>query len=190
MKKWISVLLMCVACQACAHPAQVVIIRHGEKDFEGNLNQKGLERAEGLSIYFENQPELQIYGYPVAIFAARPTQNTFPFNHDDNTACCLQTMSPTAQLFKLPIHAGYAKSQEDEIAQFVLNYPPYKGKNILICWHNETIPRLAEAFGINPMTSFYPDDQFDQTWVITFIPAPSLQIYHQRLLFGDSNLVP
>lgn len=189
MKKWLFLALFYIS-HLAAHPAQVLIIRHGEKDFEGNLNQRGLERAEALSIYFENQLDLLIYGPPVALFAARPTLNTFPYGHDENTARCLQTVAPTAHLLKLPIHAGYAKFQEDKLAEFIMHHAPYKGKNILICWHHETIDRLAAAFGIDPPPSPYPNDQFDETWVITFIPSPSLQIYHQRLMFGDLNIFP
>lgn len=173
-----------------AQPAQVLIIRHAEKDFEGNLDQIGQERAEALSIYFTSQPDLQKYGSPVSIFAARPTVNTFPFGTDENTGRCLQTISPTAQQLRLPIHAGYAKFQEEELARFILDYAPYRGKNILICWHADTIADLAAAFGIVPTPAPYPDDEFDETWVITFVPAPSLHIFHQRLLFGDRNLVP
>lgn len=190
MIKWLVVILSCVVLQVHAHPAQVMIIRHAEKNFVGDLNQQGLERANALAVYFENQPELQIYGPPVAIFAARPTLNTFPYEFDDNSARCLQTVAPTAQLFKMPIHAGYAKFQEEELAEFIMSHGDYKGKNLVICWHSETIPELAAAFGIRPVPAIYPLEEFDQTWVITFIPAPSLQIYHQRLLFGDLNVNP
>lgn len=167
-----------------AQPAQVMIIRHAEKDAKGNLSQKGLERAGALATYFAKEPSLLVYGLPSALFAARPTENTFPFQPDDNTARCLQTLGPTAQAFTLPIHPGFAKFEESALAEFVLNNFRYDNQNVLICWQLETIPALAEAFGVqNPPV--YPSNQFDQTWVITFSPNAQLVVQQQKLMFGD-----
>jgi hypothetical protein len=181
----LAVFLANVSNQLLATPQQVIIIRHGEKDAVGNLSQKGLERAGALAPYFAYTATLNLYGLPVALFAARPTPPYPPFGPDENTQRCIQTIGPTGELLKLPIHSGYDKFQNTQIATFILNDSTYSGKNLIICWHHEMIQVLAEAFGIvNPPA--YPPNQYDQTWVITFNPAPSLTIYQQELLFGDT----
>lgn len=172
-----------------AIPAQVIIIRHGEKDAAGNLSQKGLERAGALAPYFAYTQSLITYGPPFSIFAARPTPNTPPYSADENTQRCLQTVSPTAQFLSLVIHSGYARFEEPQLADFVLNNPNYNGKNVLVCWHHEAIRNLAIAFGISSPPT-YPDDEFDLTWVITYASSPTLNIFHQRLLLGDLNITP
>lgn len=171
--------------QLPATPAQVILIRHAEKDAQGNLSQKGYERAGALAAYFDLTPVLTNFGPPFAIFAARPNPPVAPFHPDENTERCLQTVAPTAFSLKLPIHPGYDKLQFVELADFVLNNPLYDGKNILICWHHDTLPQLAQALGIaNPPV--YPAGSFDLTWLITYDPAPLLRVKHQQLLFGDS----
>lgn len=179
-------LIICsLASQLPAVPAQVMIIRHAEKEPGGNLSQKGLERAGALAPYFELTPALVIFGTPVSIFAARPTPSVSPYGIDESTQRCIQTVGPTAELLTLPIHSGYAKLQENALAAFVLSDPLYDGKNVLICWHHDTISQLAQAFGI-ASPPVYPGSTFDQTWVITYNPAPMLVILPQNLLFGDT----
>lgn len=187
MKK-ITVILSLFLCgfntQISAIPAQVMIIRHAEKDSTGNLSERGLERAGALAPYISLSSFLLNFGTPVAIFAARPNLNTPPFHPDEGTARCLQTVGPTAAFLKLPIHPGYAKLQESEIANFILNHSAYDGKNVLICWHHDVIQALAIALGAASAPPF--PEVFDQIWVITYSPIITLTIYQQSLLFGDT----
>lgn len=186
MKKTVISLLLAThlfAVSVYALPAQVLIIRHGEKGIEGNLSEKGLERAGALAPYFTKKPELLTFGEPVAIFAARPVRATPPFHPDENTERCLQTVGPTAEMLKLPIHPGFGKFDEQELANFILSNSKYDGKNVLICWHHDVIQQLAIDLGAMAAPVF--PDVFDQTWVITY-PGASLVILQQELLFGDT----
>jgi len=177
-------LLNIIATPLFSLPAQIIIIRHAEKDSLGNLSQRGWERAGALAPYLTKSSFLLNFGLPTAIFAARPTPNIFPYEVDENTLRCVQTVSPTAQFLNLPIHSGYAKFQEEILAQLILNNPNYDDKNILICWHHGRIPELAIALGASSAPTF--PYVFDQTWVITYSPSTDLIIYQQALLFGDA----
>lgn len=180
---------LCLACQMVtlsvfALPAQVIVIRHSEKDADGNLTQRGFERAGALAHYLTKSPYLTNFGTPVAIFAARPNNGKPPYQPDENTRRCLDSVGPTAQLLKLPIHAGFTKFQEPELAEFILNSSKYDGKNVLICWHHETIQELLIALGV---TSVEPvPDVFDLVWLIQYNPSANLTLYHQALFLGDT----
>lgn len=167
-------------CLLVAAPAQVIIIPTGEVDASGNLTEQGLERAGALPEYISFTPNLLFYGVPASIFAARPTSLS-----SDNTQACMLTVGPTAQTLKLPIHGGYSKLQNRNIASFILSNPNYNGKNILICWRPDSIQALAEAFGVSSPPTF-SRAVFNEAWVITFSPTASLMRLPQDLLASDT----
>ena len=56
-----------------ATPAQILIIRHGEKSEDGNgLSERGFARARALVQFFSSQPSMLEFGTPVAIYAGSP----------------------------------------------------------------------------------------------------------------------
>lgn len=177
-------------------PAQVIIIRHGEKDTtNGQLLPKGQSRAGALAAYLtefdptSTNPPLFNFGPPTAIFAARPALHS-----DDETIRCIQTVTPTAAKLKLPVHSPFGPLQENELAQLILNDPRYDGRNVLICWHHTLIAALIEAFGYAPPAGIIPyPNRFDLVWVMTF-PAPfppvTLSPILEELLFNDSTTFP
>ena len=84
-----------VAGQALAIPAQVVLIRHGEKPKQGNeLNQQGCERAFLLPDFFKNNPIVNAYGGPAGFFAMAPKSQ-------DSSVRAVQTLVPTVATFNL-----------------------------------------------------------------------------------------
>ena len=207
MKKILCALLLLYLEICVATPAQVMIIRHAEKNTITYAETgPGIERAQALGSYFTqiNDPKspgfvgkagltnitLFAYGPPFALYAARPVHLGGNFN-----TRCIQTIIPTALKLKLPIHSPYGPGQEHKLAQSILNNPQYNGKNILICWHYGVIPTLIEAFGYKCRYDVftYPDDRFDFVWVMTFPipnPVPKLDPILQKLLYGDLNTFP
>lgn len=190
---------------AFALPAQVIIVRHGEKNtVTGELTSAGVERVEALSSYLtepNNEPGfvgsaglsnvvLFNYGLPFALFASRPVQES-----DDFTVRCIQTLVPTALKLNLPIHSPYGPGQEQQLVQLIFNEPRFNGKNILICWHHTFIGSLIKAFGYLPPAGILPlyPNRFDLVWVMTF-PAPNpptiVNPILQQLLFGDPTTFP
>lgn len=206
MKKILHMLLFFYPALCFSVPAQVMIIRHAEKDtVTYKLTGPGVERAQALGSYFTqiNDPSspgfigsagltnitLFNYGAPHALFAARPVK----LGGDYNTRC-IQTIIPTALKLKKPIHTPYGPGQEKELAQLILNNKEYNGKNILICWHYGVIPTLIEAFGYKCIYDVitYPDNHFDFVWVMTFpvpTPAPTISPVLQTLVYGDLSAI-
>lgn len=160
-----------------ATPAQVIIIPQADIDASGNLTQEGLERAGALAAYITLSPDLTDYGNPISIFAARPVVT-------NPTAACIQTVGPTAQMLKLPIHVGYSTLDNTAVASFILNNPDYDGYNLVICWRNASIQDLTSALGVSSPPAF-PPNVYNVTWVVTFSPTPTLEILPQDLLAGD-----
>ena len=181
-------LLITCTTSLTATPAQVIILPQAEIDGFGNLTQQGLERAGALAGFITLTTNLTKYGVPIAVYAARPTPTspTPPFLPTDKTQACIQTVAPTAQVLKLPIHSGFSKIQDNKVASLILEDPDYDSKNVLICWRNDAIQALATALGVASPPSF-PQNVYNIAWVITFAPATSLQIYSQDLLAGDTT---
>lgn len=193
-------LLLCALCHAFlfhksyALPAQVIIIRHGEKDpVTRGLTQQGQERAAALAYYLTQTDYLLHFGQPTALFASR----SIPVS-DRLVPRTIETLMPTAALLQLPIHIPFNGYQVNEIAHVILNNNKYNAKNVVICWNHSSIHDLLNAFGYQAPFSCsginkkYPDCRFDLAFVLTF-PAPSsvngelpyATVYFQQLIFGD-----
>jgi hypothetical protein len=166
-----------------AVPAEVIIIRHGEKPVTGDsLNLKGQERAAALVPYFLHTQALTRYGLPVAVYAEAPRKNA-------TTTRSIQTCTPIAQALGIPVLTSYTKKQYAPLAQGILNNPQYSGKTVLVCWEHKMIPLIINILGVQPMPAPWSDNVFDRTVVITFQPNGKIASYQnlpQRLLYGDS----
>jgi len=195
MKIFTTLLFICFASGLQALPAQVIIVRHAEKDpITRGLSQMGQERAGALAYYLTETSYLLSFGLPDVIFASR----SVPIS-DRLVPRTIETMMPVAELMETPIHSSFNGYQVREMANLVLNSGKYDGKNVLICWNHSSIHDLVNAFQYQvPFDcSFdqhkYPDCRFDLTFVLTYPapPPPPLQrfpyatVYFQQLLFGD-----
>lgn len=186
----------CIVWSALLHalPAQVIIIRHGEKDpVTRGLTQQGEERAAALAYYLTQTDYLLNFGPPAALFASRSVPKS-----DRLIPRTIETMMPTGALLQLPIHSPFNGYQVNEIANFILNSSKYDGKNIVICWNHSSIHDLLNAFGYQApfkcsyINKKYPDCRFDLAFVLTFpVPEPVAgelpyaTVFLQQLLFGD-----
>ena len=164
-----------------ASPAQVILIRHGEKPEEGNeLNARGRQRAQALVNYFKSNPAVTRYGTPVAIYAMGqhgPSGSMRP----------IQTVTPLAQSLGLNLLTSYTKNEVTDLAEEILGNHDYDGKMVLICWEHKMIPAIVQALGYANTPEF--PDTYDRTWVLSFVhgEADSLQILPQALLSGDEG---
>lgn len=205
MKTFLALLFTLYLGAAHALPAQVIIVRHGEKNtVTGELTGAGVERVEALASYFTDPNSgpgfvgnaglsnvaLFNYGLPAGLFAARPVHHS-----DDFTVRCIQTLAPIALILNLPVHSPYAPGQEQQLVETIFNNPLYDGKSVLICWHHTFIAALIQAFGYTPNPNIVPayPNRFDLVWVMTF-PAPNPPVVVnpilQELLFMDPTTFP
>lgn len=188
MKKLIF--LLCLSATAYSVPAQIIIVRHAEKDPKtGQLvDPQGLERAAALAYYLTETPYLQQFGQIAAVFASRQIDQS-----DRVIPRTIETMMPVAELLQLPVHSPFNGFQTAQMANFILNSPKYDGKNIVICWNHSSIIDLLRAFGfLWPMnTVAYPNCRFDFTFVLNYPQTSAYPlVYFQQLLYGDPTCRP
>ena len=189
MNRWFIVVLTVLALLGLAvppvlgQPAQVLIIRHGEKSPEKsavNLDLKGRERAMALVPFLTQTPGLIAHGLPVALFATRIAP-------DDPSHRPQETITPLSQHLKLPIQTEFVNKEYARLAQKIIAEPVYRGKTVLICWDHRYIPQLAAALGVRPEPPKWPGKVFDRVLIITWKAGrANLVNLPQRLMFGDS----
>lgn len=175
---WLTVLWATLSLGAHAMPAQVIVIRHGEKPRDKNakhLAEAGVERAARLVDYLKQNPELSKLGPPAALIAARQTKE----GGGQRTS---ETLEPLARDLKLAIQTPYQSDRSDKLAALVRTSKRYDGKVVLICWTHERMPELIEALGIHPAPAKVPDDAYDLVYLIRYDgPQPSLQMLKQDM---------
>lgn len=166
-----------------AQPAQILIIRHGEKPPEKSavdLSLKGRERAMALVPYLTSSPELLRHGLPVALFATKIAP-------DDPSHRPQETITPLSKHLNLPIQADFIDKEYARLAQHILANPSYRGKTVLICWNHTYIPQLTAALGVRPQPPRWPGAVFDRVFIITLKGGQVTLInLPQKLLYGDT----
>ncbi len=180
---FILLVLILVSMRGWATPAQVVIVRHGEKPAVGNeLNQRGCERAYLLPKFFLSNPTIERFGRPAGVYAAAPT-------HPGSSVRAIETIAPTAQALNLAVRDPATREQYSVIVPEILSNPAFDGKTVLMAWEHGAIPGLARAFGANLPASMakWPNRVFDQAWVLRFSgsSAPDIQVVIENV-FGSN----
>lgn len=198
-------------------PAQVLIIRHGEKlgnpsdDTTGgpNLSVRGSSRATALTSLFApaqyqrsaltcalvSAPHDFTGSYvPVDTPGSQPRFATPDFifatktSHHSNRP--IETITPLMSALNLAEGHFNDKHADDDyakVASDILTNSKYVGKVVLICWHHGKIPVLAKALGIAAPPK-WPAGVFDRVWRITWQGGQAtLNIQCQMLLYGDAD---
>lgn len=170
---------------AFAVPAQVLIIRHGEKidDMHTHLSAHGKERARKLVDLFLKNPEFNQFGPPVAIYAAAPKS-------DDSSTRPQETVAPLAKALNQKVILRYNKKEFGELSDAIYNNPKYDGKTVVICWVRQTMPDLASAFYATHVPDAWPSESFDRVWKIKFKDGANAGRVHdlpQGLFPSDSE---
>ena len=170
--------------KAAKPPAQILIIRHGEKpgdpgvdskDDRPDLSTKGYERAAALA-----------FELPAAF---GKIDHLFATHKSTNSNRPRETITPLAAALNLKINHDYANGDFEKIAEHILRHPKYSGERVLICSHHSTIPQLAAALHVANPPSPWPDEVFDRVWIIDYDAGGSavLRDVPQQLLYGDSD---
>ena len=145
-------------------PAEIIVIRHGEKpaDKENpHLSPEGIRRAEELVTFMTTDPGITKGGAPAVIYATRTTK-------DDDGQRTQETVAPLARALKLEVQTPYLGKEYRKLAKAVLKNPALVGKRILICWNHENLPQLAAALGVSPEPGKWKDRIYDRVWVISY----------------------
>ncbi len=167
---------------AYATPAEVILIRHGEKPPVGNeLDPRGWQRANALVDYFITNPALTRYGTPVAIYPMAQMKA-------GSSIRAIQTVTPLAQKLGITLNLNFTRDEYAKAAQDILDNPKYDGKMVLICWEHNVIPDFAAALGLVGGPTTWDSAIYDRTWVLDFVAGKPVQFSDlpQHLLPGDS----
>jgi hypothetical protein len=165
----------------CA-PAQVVIIRHGEKPAVGNeLNAEGWQRANALPQFFENNKIVAEFGKAIALYAGAP-------NKPGGSIRSIQTITPYADQLGMTIHKEIRKDEISRLVNNVMNAAEYEGRTVIICWEHSVIPGIAQLFGETNAPTSWDANVFDRAWVIRFKDNQVISFLNlpQHLLPSDS----
>ena len=166
-----------------ALPAQVLIIRHGEKPPTGNeLSPLGLERAQKLVSFFETDPLVNRFGAIAGIYAMKP-------NGPSGSVRAIQTITPTASALRITPNTQFQRNDIAKLVRDLMQDADYNGRTVLICWEHNVIPSIAKALGLkNGPKNWDGDTAFDRMWVLTYASNGSVtfQDVGEHVLSSDS----
>jgi hypothetical protein len=186
---WSAIGLVALSSAAFAEPARVIILRHAEKLNAHQLCTVGTERAQALAKQFLGRG------------AARPL-----FRDEDAPAALLavtlhtvETISPVAQTWGLPVTAYTISPGDDEekeaelnqrtreAARDVLGNPAYAGKTVIMTWEHKhiakrklekdypheqvTLRQLLHLDQVKDVPDSWPDDNYDFFWIVEYEPG-------------------
>jgi hypothetical protein len=160
-------------------PKTVFIIRHAEKPEDPqdpNLSPQGVERAQALAKNCE-----KLFGKLDCLFAAETSASS---------SRPVDTIHPLAQSVDLEIDSSVSNKDYSVVAAKLLAGPTdYGGKTVLICWHHENIPKLAQGLRAANAPVNWESEVFDRIWVLNYQSSGevSFQDLVQDLLEGDSK---
>ena len=172
---------------------KIMLIRHAEKpdDKDGGVDQKGnadkhdlivrgWQRAGALVQFFANprDPNGPIKR-PATIFATEPATGS-------ESKRPLHTVTPLKQWLDIAIDSTIAEGSEQDL----VNKAIASNGVVLIAWHHEKIPAIANLILQNQSApQKWPGDRFDVVWIFSRAAASAPWTFSQApqlLLSGDS----
>jgi phosphohistidine phosphatase SixA len=157
-----------------AGPAEVLLMRHGEEPPHGpHLDDRGRARAASLVKMFPGR-----FAIPTALFATAPTRAS---------TRSTETLQPLAAALHVQLDESFAEVEYLKLAKTILTKRAYAGGHVLICWHHDTIARLAEALGVAQPPP-WPSKQYDHVWRLRYAAGRvTLVDEPEHLLPGDQR---
>ncbi len=175
----------------------ILIIRHGEKPFDGSdgLTLSGQARAQAYVSYFQNY-----------VIDSQPLQWTalFAAASSNTSRRPLLTLEPLAKTLGLAIDANYDDKVPEKLVQVLRANPIFENANILISWRHSGMLELADALGVEahklPETANWVSKPFPPCvfgWVLQIyfdehgkINLEKTMCIPQKLMFGDFGQDP
>jgi hypothetical protein len=125
----------------CVGPANIFIIRHGEKDPSGtvnfNINNNGIYRASQLVEYVN---KLCTAGTPISYII---TCNPCPYTASDPSMRPQQTAMMVSFLLNIPLFIYGGSQDYSEVVTPLFTSGFFDGLNVLICWEHSAIQQLC-----------------------------------------------
>jgi len=122
-------------------PANIFIIRHGEKSSSPpvnySLNNNGIYRSCGL-MNFVNK--LARDGTPISYIV---TCNPCPYNSEDPSMRPVHTISMVSFMLNIPIFIFGGSTDFAPVVKNLFNSGTFDGLNVLVCWEHTAIQQLC-----------------------------------------------
>lgn len=153
-------MLILVICVAGLHAQaqqdlKVIIIRHAEKPVNGdNLSCAGFDRALKLPAVIKAK-----FGVPNYVYVPAPSTGKAT-----KSLRMLQTVSPLAVKYNLPLNTNYDVTQTAKLATNIMK----RTGTVLVVWEHDNIRGIVSALGVGPEKLKWPGNDFDTIWVVTF----------------------
>lgn len=167
-----------------ALPAQVILLRHGEKPSdpaEVHLSHRGERRAQALVTLLGKDCRWTKSAPIVALYATHLTKH-------DRSHRTSETLTPLSQHLGLPIESPYKSEEFEALARKLLSDSKYDGKTVVVCWTHHDLSQLAGALRVRPQPPAWKDSVFDRLWIIHYTSGKArLEDVPQKLLKGDSE---
>lgn len=172
-------------CFACAQPAQVILLRHGEEPGDKtnvHLSARGEARALGLATLLGTNSVLTTNAPVAAVYAARVSKNGRGYRSGE-------TMAPLGKALGLPVSTPCESDEYRHLIRAILHNKDYSGKTVVVCWTHEYLPDLAQALGVTPRPPPWRDKVYDRLWIVRPKKEgpPDFQDVPQRLLKNDAK---
>lgn len=136
------------------HSLKIIIIRHAEKPAQGdNLSCAGMDRALKLTAVLVAR-----FGTPNFLYAAAPS-----LGKATKSMRMLQTISPLAIKYNLPVNTNYSVEQTKGLAANIIK----KSGNVVVVWEHNELPQLLTALGVNAKKFKWKSDDFDSIWIVS-----------------------
>ncbi len=179
--KYVLITLLLTTQTLLAMPAQILLIRHGEKPDQGNeLSQQGWLRAKALPNLFLKRTDFSTYGLPAVFYAMSPSKL-------GGSVRAIQTVKFASEQFHVPVETRFTRDQVSELVANIKNDQSLNGKMIVICWEHKVLLDIAAQLGVKQNLS-WPSEQYDRVWNLTFDNQGKLKKFQdlpQRLLPSD-----
>ena len=167
-----------------ARPAQVILIRHGEKNEpdEGiHLSEKGFARARALVSYFSSNSEVLRKGPIRAFFAMMPKD-------ESGSRRAIETLEPSSRALGIPVRSGFKRGEYPAMVAQILSEPSFSGGTVVICWEHKVIPPIAKALGAEQAPSLWDGAVYDRAWFLDLgTPEVLFRNLPENVLPGDST---
>jgi len=124
----------------CSGPANIFIIRHGEKNQKKPnycLDNNGAYRASQIMTFIN---QLANDGYPISYIVSC---NPCPYNTDDPSMRPMQTASAASFMLNIPMFIYGGSLDYTSIVNGIFSSGQYDGLNVLIVWEHGAIQQLC-----------------------------------------------
>ena len=159
MKILPGALLALVTWTVAADPAQVILIRHGEKPEnkkDPHLTPAGRRRAVAWKDFFSSRDP-----HPVALFAPKPSQQ-------HPSVRPIETLEPLGQSLHLTVETPTESGDHANLARTIRSGARYENKTVVICWVHQSLPDLAQELGVKHPPAEWGAENYGTAWVLSY----------------------